>query len=921
MLGNYCDDILGMHREHNSVDGIFNLLDSDVNDYKVNDDDDDNDIFAVLNQQCRGNVVLDNLDIYSQLSTGTVGKLNEHGSILGEYNDMFGIYDDGKLKTEHCKLSFKPHEALTATDDNNSGTFDIFRQTAINDVVFNKFNSIPSQISSNSFIPPQLINNNSIPSKLINNNSIPSKLINNNSIPSQISSNSSIASQSESINIPISSSSYAKLDDQGGRHAPPTTVAATCTTPLRGYQQRASLQAQAKNTIIVLPTGAGKTLAAAGISMHFISQRQKVLFLEPTRLLVEQQAKCLRFETRGIVSEFMGDTKVPSTAFDILVATPDVMLRLSSSKPEHFSIDCFSLIIFDEVHHMVGVHPYRLIASKIASSTTVKPRIVGLTASLSYKIDFESIKMSIESICLDLQIKDISIFTASIEELQADGFNTSLTISEREKFSFAGMQRDPDDDDDELLSASMSSLDLTDSYKSLGPPSKSTSLQELPLPAHDLVGGFLDHIDDGQYPIHPLSMILMKTIRELEAAVKLFDPSFRTPIDRHLKVPMSAWVKGSIYKKRIYDVHETTVCLKLEHLYEAVKIIVVSKQLSLELAMYYLNMNSIVHVQPHSNTDLTYLIESIQSLWLEHQHEFSQVGILKDALRQQYSKYGEAFRCIIFVQQRVTTHILKHVIEIDPALQHLKCSMLYSQAVEATARLSITKTQAIQSIRSFSEGLSNVLIATSVAEEGMDIPSANCVIRFDAIQTPVSFTQSKGRARKAGGTFIVLHQNSRRSVDDFKNVEIQQHSIIQEMMNNPTYISNLSSPSLSFKSSSRSDSLGTLLLKSEQHQQQQRPKRGIFDRSAASILENFASNKTAAYMTSTGVLHEYMQKIEGTVSYDCSQQTTGNSASFHCLATVSCHQETLSAVGVGASKKLAKNNASVELINEILSMK
>ena len=144
-------------------------------------------------------------------------------------------------------------------------------------------------------------------------------------------------------------------------------------------------------------------------------------------------------------------------------------------------------------------------------------------------------------------------------------------------------------------------------------------------------------------------------------------------------------------------------------------------------------------------------------------------------------------------------------------------------------------------------------------------------------------------------------------------------------MNNPTCNSNLTSPSLSLKSSTRSDSLGTLLLKSEQQQQQQqqhqRPKRGIFDRSAASILENFASNKTAAYMTSTGVLHEYMQKMEGTVSYDCSQQTTGNSASFHCLATVSCHQETLSAVGVGASKKLAKNNASVELINEILSMK
>jgi len=113
--------------------------------------------------------------------------------------------------------------------------------------------------------------------------------------------------------------------------------------------------------------------------------------------------------------------------------------------------------------------------------------------------------------------------------------------------------------------------------------------------------------------------------------------------------------------------------------------------------------------------------------------------------------------------------------------------------------------------------------------------------------------------------------------------------------------------------SSRSDSV--LLLKSEH----QKSRKGVFDRSAAPILENFASNKTAAYMTSTGVLHEYMQKVEGTVSYECSQQA--GSASFHCQATVSCHQETLTAVGVGASKKFAKNNASSELIHKILSMK
>ena len=48
----------------------------------------------------------------------------------------------------------------------------------------------------------------------------------------------------------------------------------------------------------------------------------------------------------------------------------------------------------------------------------------------------------------------------------------------------------------------------------------------------------------------------------------------------------------------------------------------------------------------------------------------------------------------------------------------------------------------------FESGELNLLIATAMAEEGLDVATANCVIRFDPVQTPVSLVQARGRARE-----------------------------------------------------------------------------------------------------------------------------------------------------------------------------
>lgn len=70
------------------------------------------------------------------------------------------------------------------------------------------------------------------------------------------------------------------------------------------------------------------------------------------------------------------------------------------------------------------------------------------------------------------------------------------------------------------------------------------------------------------------------------------------------------------------------------------------------------------------------------------------------------------------------------------------------------ARVSLCRQEA--TIRKFHNKELNLLFATSVLEEGLDVPSCNLVIRFDSISNYPSFVQSRGRARQDGAKFYVL---------------------------------------------------------------------------------------------------------------------------------------------------------------------
>ena len=208
---------------------------------------------------------------------------------------------------------------------------------------------------------------------------------------------------------------------------------------LRVYQQRVVDSVGGQNAIIKMPTGSGKTFVAAELIQRRLSKSdreepmngKKALFLVPSVRLVEQQADAIQSWCGGryAVGQYHGNKGVPSyDSFRILVSTPEAFRLLQASNSEFGDLDwgSFAICVFDEVHHVLGKHPYRRLAqgikswSELNSETHDPPQIVGVSASLGYPVDQTGLQNVLKELSADLSIQ--ILITPTVEELIEGGY-------------------------------------------------------------------------------------------------------------------------------------------------------------------------------------------------------------------------------------------------------------------------------------------------------------------------------------------------------------------------------------------------------------------------------------------------------------------------------------------------------------------
>ena len=148
---------------------------------------------------------------------------------------------------------------------------------------------------------------------------------------------------------------------------------------LRPYQQAArdaihtEWDAGRARTLLVLPTGTGKTIVFASVAADQVRAGDRVLILAHRGELLEQAADKLRRATGlGSAVEKAGSTCLGSW-FNVVVGSVQTLQR--TARLERFPHDYFGTIIIDEAHHAI-TDGYRRILDYFEGA-----RVLGVTAT------------------------------------------------------------------------------------------------------------------------------------------------------------------------------------------------------------------------------------------------------------------------------------------------------------------------------------------------------------------------------------------------------------------------------------------------------------------------------------------------------------------------------------------------------------
>lgn len=151
------------------------------------------------------------------------------------------------------------------------------------------------------------------------------------------------------------------------------------TQALRPYQQAArdAIHAEWENgrarTLLVLPTGTGKTIVFASVAADQVRAGDRVLILAHRGELLEQAADKLRRSTGLVSAVEKADATCLNTWFRVVVGSVQTLQR--TARLERFPRDYFGTIIIDEAHHAI-TDGYRRILDYFGDA-----KVLGVTAT------------------------------------------------------------------------------------------------------------------------------------------------------------------------------------------------------------------------------------------------------------------------------------------------------------------------------------------------------------------------------------------------------------------------------------------------------------------------------------------------------------------------------------------------------------
>ena len=142
------------------------------------------------------------------------------------------------------------------------------------------------------------------------------------------------------------------------------------------------------------------------------------------------------------------------------------------------------------------------------------------------------------------------------------------------------------------------------------------------------------------------------------------------------------------------------------------------------------------------------------------------VKLLYENLRARYAEFPDT-RTMVFVKQRWTAVLLCDAFK-ELSVPSIRPGILTGGGQLARENISAKKQEEVMS--NFHAGFINILFATSVGEEGIDVPQCSLVVRFDPNTTTIQYVQSRGRARMKDSIYAHMIEE-----DNFEHREMMNY--------------------------------------------------------------------------------------------------------------------------------------------------
>ena len=498
---------------------------------------------------------------------------------------------------------------------------------------------------------------------------------------------------------------------------------------IRNYQwELAEPGIEGENYIICAPTGIGKTHVAGLIISEHLQKRKlegktrKVIFMADTITLAQQQMGKLQKMIPGAsVNCCAGDDAVRSTIQmlikeeDVIVCTAGKLLN-ELKDDSKVLLDQISLIVVDECHHTRKNANYaKVMGCYLKEKQSGKgelPQVVGITAS------------------------------------PGAGKNPQLDLKKTQDHLYSLCA---------LMDATSGIKTVTENIEELEKHTNKPTFRLQVLPSRNCSEAFIAKISE--------EMASLEAVVDLRCSFPRWSQQYETAIQQKkqpLEMDPSPEHRDAITTLKFLRCYSQTLNIYMDLRYKD--------------AIAVLDQFSDLPTMEQATSHERKLIQNLECLKSEL---VKLPKVPNPLLKHVEEKLNSHFlgrpesKGICFVRTKKHAHAIcdwisklssESVIEIRP-----------KEFVGHTRETGPGMTPVDQDdvMKGFQEGKYNILVATSVAEEGLDVPACNLVIRFQHVSNEIARKQTMGRARAAESEgYIILSSDSKKQYQEMKNEDL-----------------------------------------------------------------------------------------------------------------------------------------------------